>query len=277
MNFKFGNYRIWCLAILLGFAHLAFAQKWEYGIAIGASNYQGDLAQDVVIKESHPAFGLLGRYNFNNFWSMRAGLTYGQISGSDENFQEYKLRNLNFKSHLWELSHIFEFNYLPFGSNPRTSSLTTYVLSGWSLCRVNPQAYYNGRYFDLKPLRTEGQSNKETYNLVQLAVPIGGGIKYSPTKNWIFAFEMGWRRTFTDYLDDVSTVYPDRETQLDQFGQLSADLSDRSWEVEGVGEPLSQEGNMRGDPNFKDWYIFSMLSVSYRFTPIQCWPKQSRY
>lgn len=256
---------------------LVSAQRWEHGIAIGGSNYQGDLAKDIVLKETHPAFGIFSRYNLNDYWSLRGALQYGKISGNDKNFEEFKLRNLSFQSNLWELSTIMEFNYLPFGSNPLTSSFSSYAFLGVSVFRFNPKTEYSGRLFELKPLRTEGQTNKTTYNLVQLSVPFGGGIKYSINKNWVVGAELGWRKTFTDYLDDVSTNYPDRASQIAKHGQLSADLSDRSWEVEGVGEPLSTGGNWRGDPNLKDWYIFSMLSVSYRFTPILCWPKYSRY
>jgi hypothetical protein len=262
---------------LLGAQYEAIAQKWEHGISLGGSNYHGDLAKNIVLKETHPAFGLFSRYNFNEYWSLKSGLNYGKISGSDANFKEYKLRNLNFQSHLWELNSVFEFNYLPFGTNPRTSSLSSYAFFGLSLYRFNPQALFKEEWHDLRPLRTEEQTNNQTYNLVQLAVPFGGGIKYSITKNWVFGFELGWRKLFTDYLDDVSTVYPDRAEQIKAHGSLSADLSDRSWEVEGVGEPLASEGNWRGDPNFKDWYIFSMISFSYRITPITCWPKYSRF
>lgn len=264
-------------AILGSSSQIALAQKWEHGVAIGGSNYHGDLAKNVVLKETHPAFGIFSRYNFNEYWSLKSGINYGKISGSDANFKEYTLRNLNFQSHLWELNSVFEFNYLPFGTNPRTSSVSSYAFLGLSLFRFNPQANFKDEWFDLKPLRTEGQTNKQTYNLVQLAVPFGGGIKYSITKNWVFGFELGWRKLFTDYLDDVSTTYPDRAEQIKNYGSLSADLSDRSWEVEGVGEPLATEGNFRGDPNFKDWYIFSMISFSYRLTPITCWPKYTRF
>ncbi len=253
------------------------AQKWEHGIALGGSNYQGDLAKDIVLNESHLAVGIFSRYNMSDFWSFKGALQYGKLSGNDENFEEYKFRNLNFESNIWELGGVFEFNFLPFGTNPLTNDLTSYAFAGVSVFRFNPKAVYKDELHELKPLRTEAQTNKTTYGLVQLAIPFGGGLKYSISKNWVFGFELGWRKIFTDYLDDVSTTYPDRAEQIAARGQLSADLSDRSWEVEGVGEPLAAKGNLRGDPNLKDWYIFSMFSLSYRFTPIQCWPKMSRY
>ena len=263
-----------CLFVFAGSIN---AQKWEHGIAIGGSNYQGDLAKRIVLSESHMAYGLFSRYNINDYWSFRGALQYGKISGSDEHFEEYKYRNLNFQSDIWELSGIWEFNFLPFGTNPLTNDLTSYAFVGLSGFRFNPKALYKDELHELKPLRTEGQTNKNMYGLVQLAIPFGGGIKYSISDNWVFGVELGWRKIFTDYLDDVSTTYQDRAEQIAARGQLSADLSDRSWEVEGVGEPLAAKGNMRGDPNLKDWYIFSMFSLSYRLTPIQCWPKKSRY
>jgi hypothetical protein len=277
MKSDFSIQYVFILVCFFIFTNSIKAQKWEHGIALGGSNYQGDLAKKIVLGESHLAYGIFSRYNISDYWSFRGALQYGKISGSDAHFDEYKYRNLNFQTNLWELSAIMEFNFLPFGTNPLTNDLTSYAFFGVSGFRFNPKALYKDELHELKPLRTEGQTNKSSYGLVQLAIPFGGGLKYSLSKNWVFGVELGWRKIFTDYLDDVSTTYQDRAELVAARGQLSADLSDRSWEVEGVGEPLAAKGNMRGDPNLKDWYIFSMFSLSYRITPIQCWPKKLRY
>ena len=170
-----------CLFVL---SNNVMAQKWEHGIAIGGSNYQGDLAKRIVLKESHMAYGIFSRYNISDYWSFRGALQYGKISGSDENFAEYKYRNLNFQSNLWELSGIMEFNFLPFGTNPLTNDLTSYAFFGAAGFRFNPKTLYKEELHELKPLRTEGQTNKSSYGLVQLAIPFGGGLKYSLSKNW---------------------------------------------------------------------------------------------
>jgi hypothetical protein len=251
---------------------LSYSQDWEYGIMFGGANYHGDLAYNVVPQETNLAVGLHMRHNFNSYWSMRPSFMYGTISGNDANFEEYKWRNLSFENQIFELGGIFEYNFLPFGSRTLDKDFTPYVMAGLSVFRHNPTAEFRGERYDLRDLFTEGQTPQNQYKLFQVSIPFGGGFKYNLTKNFVLAFEVGWRRTFTDYLDDVSTLYPDLQEQTDNYGSISAAMSDRSWEVEGVGEPLSRAGDERGDPALKDYYFFTTFNLSYRFTPIHCWP-----
>jgi hypothetical protein len=95
---------------------------------------------------------------------------------------------------------------------------------------------------------------------------LGAGVKYALTDNLILGFETAWRKTFTDYLDDVSGVYSDVQNSSGSINRFV----DRSWELTPDGRPLANDGDMRGDPNLKDWYIQSIFKISYRFTPIQC-------
>lgn len=253
-------------------ANVSFSQKWELGGLIGASNYNGDLARNLVLKETHLAGGAFFRYNLGKYWSLKPALQIGTISGSDKNFKENKYRNLSFKSNITELSTMMEFNFKPFGAMVRTESFTPYLELGLAMFHFNPKAKYNGDWFNLHNLRTEGQSSREMYKLTQLSIPFGMGLKWSINNNLTVGFEFVYRKTFTDYLDDVSKTYPDLPSHTKQYGALSTALSDRSPEVEGVDAPLSTGGDMRGDPALKDWYVFSMFSFSYRFTPIVCWP-----
>lgn len=253
-------------------ANFSFSQKWELGGLLGASNYNGDLAREIVLKESHLAGGIFFRYNLGKYWSLKPAFQVGTISGSDKNFKENKYRNLSFKSNITELSTMMEFNFKPFGAQVRTESFTPYIELGVAMFHFKPKAKYNGDWFSLHNLHTEGQSNKEMYKLTQLSIPFGMGLKWSVNNNLTVGFEFVYRKTFTDYLDDVSKTYPNIPDHTKQFGSLSAALSDRSTEVEGVTEPLSTQGDMRGDPALKDWYVFTMFSFSYRFTPIVCWP-----
>ncbi|MBI1308025.1 MAG: hypothetical protein GC181_15580 [Bacteroidetes bacterium] len=268
--------RNFLLVILFsGFGYVN-AQNWEHGIMIGASNYHGDLAYNIVPGETKPAFGLHTRYNFTPYWSFRNALSYGTISGSDKNFSDYQSRNLSFKNNILEFSSVFEFNFLPFGSRILSKDFSSYAMLGIAIFHHNPKAYYQGQWYDLRKLYTEGQSNKDQYGVLQMAIPFGGGIKYNITKNLVVGFEVGWRKTFTDYLDDVSKNYPDLKELANTRGTLAASLSDRSREVDGVGEPLSLPGDRRGDPALKDFYFFTMFQFSYRLTPIACWPKYHR-
>ena len=118
-------------------------------------------------------------------------------------------------------------------------------------------------------MNTENLSGKDKYSLYQLNIPFGAGIKHQLTPNLIVGFETGWRKLFTDHLDDVSTFYAYSNDPASGF-TIADQLADRSWEVSESGLPLASQGDMRGDPNLKDWYFQAAFSISYRFTPILC-------
>ena len=253
------------ISIFLLSINALHAQTHEIGLFGGASNYHGDLASEIVLGETHPSGGVFYRYNFDQFWAYRPMLSFMTISGSDENYDEYRLRNLSFKSNIIELSNTIELNFQPFSNSPYHNSSTFYAFAGVAIMYHNPKAELRGEWHKLRSLNTENLPTKDRYNLFQFAVPFGGGYKHSITRNFIVGLELGWRKTFTDYLDDVSTVYPDVSANY-QF-------TDRSWEVSESGNFIAEPGDMRGDPNLKDWYFQGGISLTYKFTPILCWSK----
>ena len=76
--------------------------------------------------------------------------------------------------------------------------------------------------------------------------------------------DIGARKTNTDYLDDVSTSYPDLQELAENNGMLAAQLSDRTAEFTGVPSQI-QEGTQRGNPVYNDWYFMGGVTVAYRF------------
>ena len=250
------------LTIILFSGLSTYAQSYEIGAMLGGSNYHGDIAYNIVPAETNLSGGIFYKYNFNEYWSMRPTLSYIEISGADSNFTDYKLRNLSFRNKMAEVSNIVEFNFQPFSNKAIHNRTTFYALAGISLAISKPEAQLDGEWFDLRKYGTEGQK----YSQLQLAIPFGGGIKLAISPNFILGVEVGWRKTFTDYLDDVSNTYPD----LTQSGSVLQRLSDRSREVSDSGDPLSNAGDMRGDPGLNDWYFQTAFTIAYRFTPIQC-------
>ncbi len=243
-----------------------FNGKWELGGFVGISNYHGDLAPKIVWKESKPAVSVAGKRNFTPFLSYRIQLGYNAISGTDANFSENKYRNLNFRSDIWELGNLFEFNFQPFGVNVLNKNSTFYLAGGLNFMLFNPKALKNGEKHRLQPLRTEGQA--KGYALLQPTIPMGAGIKWSPNRRLVFSVEGLWRKTFTDYLDDVSGNYPDYKTQRDNRGLLSAELSHAHTLN---GNPPALAGTPRGEQHLKDWFFTISIGISYRFVPLICY------
>lgn len=249
----------------------AYSQFWEAGGFIGTSNYTGDLARKIVPSESNFSAGLLGRYNISEYFSWRFGINYAKVSGGDYNFKEYQNRNLSFFSHIWELDNRIEFNFVRFGTGVLAKRHSAFFFAGINAFYFNPKAKYNGSIVQLQPLGTEGQNlpGHKKYSRVNVAIPVGLGYKYSLSDNWVLAFEISVRKTFTDYLDDVSTTYPNFEQLQSRSGSDAVALSDRSGELNHSARQAT-EGNYRGDPAIKDWYFITGFSLTYRFTPIRC-------
>ncbi len=243
---------IFILAPLLG-----KSQDFEIGVFGGISNYQGDMAPDIVWKESHPAFGACLKYNMSPYFSLRFDGNYGMISGNDTNNASTKLRNLSFSTKIYELSGQLEFNFFRFAQGLRAKKFTPYVFTGISAFYFNPETQYNGETYSLRLYATEGQGYKDgqpnSYNNWQLAIPIGGGFKFHPNENWNIYFHASYRMTFTGYLDDVYGTYASKQQLTADAGQLAPTLADRSGEKTGVyyGYPGRQRGNSSYDS-----YIF---------------------
>jgi hypothetical protein len=145
-----------------------------------------------------------------------------------------------------------------------------------ALYHFNPYAY-NGsaQKVYLRPLGTEGQGipgyAAKEYKLTQLAIPIGGGVKYRITDNIHLGLEAGLRVLFTDYLDDVSTTYGDPADLLAFRGQLAVDMSYRGDELPGGAPTSPGKTAERGSPKYKDFYYFTGLHLTFRINNGGAW------
>jgi hypothetical protein len=252
---------------------LAQKPQWEIGLFLGASNYYGDLAPNIVVGETKGAIGGMLKKDLSEYFAYSLNLNYGVISGNDNDFEHLKARNIHFKSEILEISPQLEFNFFRFGTSPRAHHFTPYVFAGLSYFKFNPKAKLNDEWIRLQPLTTEGQGIVDDvpkkYNLWQFAVPIGAGVKFSISNRVNLALHSGFRSTFTDYLDDVSGAYADRNLIDENRGGAAAYFSDPSGEVTGI--PIGKPGKLRGNPDTKDWYIFTGVTLSYIIQGSSCY------
>lgn len=250
---------------------LSFAQDWHVGLFGGISNYSGDLNQKAVdFGYTRPSLGLLVRKDINRFVTLRAQFTWGMVAAADSTNSDRSLlqRNLSFKSNIWEGAVMGELNFMDIDE----TGFTPYIFGGVGLFSFYPKAKNaNGEWTPLRPLRTEGQGlpqypERPMYSLYQVSLPFGFGAKYILTDNLTLGVEIGWRKTFTDYLDDVSNTYIDENTLLAYAGQQAVDLAFRGDETGHFLPPTTYppDGTIRGNPKKKDWYVFSGLTLTYR-------------
>lgn len=229
----------------------------------GATNYQGDLQDKrYTFNQAHFAGGAGVTYTFNDHWAARFHLLFGKISADDKQGRN-TLRNLNFSSSITEFQLAGEYFITPLNYH----SLTPYVFAGIAAFHFNPYTFdSSGTKYFLKPLSTEGQGfvdGRSEYSLTQISIPFGGGVKLALTDNLNVGIEMGLRKTFTDYLDDVSTRYVDPSILLTNRGPESVELAYRGDELKN-GSPYPDPNSIRGSSKYKDWYYFTGITLSFR-------------
>jgi hypothetical protein len=105
--------------------------------------------------------------------------------------------------------------------------------------------------------------DRKPYSLTQFNFPFGGGIRFRVTDGVVLAWEIGLRKTTTDYLDDLSTTYVDQFALLSERGQTAVDLAWRGDETKNNPQLYPPDGTVRGGPKFKDWYYFSGITATF--------------
>lgn len=263
------------LAILFSIITInVYSQRYfEIGAFGGISYYNGDLNPSQHLKPSnnHLAVGLIARQVLNSRWALRGSFNIGNLSGSDaesnDPFQQQ--RNLSFYTRIYELSAGIEFNFRKFNPfNPpsafrQADMFTPFVFIGIGGFYFNPKTELDGNEYELQPLKTEG----EEYSRIGVSIPFGVGCKLRVSQRTLVSFEYGLRQTFTDYIDDVSSVYPENPNELNQ---TTRKLSDRS--VMQQGSDGSNWGTQRGNSKTTDWYSFVGVTLTFNLTvnPHRC-------
>lgn len=263
------------LIIILLFGITAKAQQFkpntEVGVLLGASYYLGDL-NTAHFYQSLPGAGLIIRKNIDQRFAYKAEAIYLNLMSDERNSSDTiaKNRGLHFKSPVYEISGQIEFNFLPYQPGNPLYTWTPFVYTGISIFHFNPKAENkNGEWVALQELGTEGQGtitwsdeDRQLYSLIQFAIPIGGGIKVAVNESFNIILEYGLRKTFTDYIDDVSTTYPGPNSMgiwPSEMSQLAQEMSDPT-----NNPQYNNAEKSRGNPEKKDWYAFAGITLSFK-------------
>jgi hypothetical protein len=249
----------------------ANAQKFkpysEFGLMIGTTYYIGDINPGTQFYQSKLAGGIMYRRNINRRFAWRFNAILGSLRADDalSNNAFQINRNLSFRSHIAEFSGLLEFNFFPYEVGDDAYKFTPFVFGGLAIFNHNPKALLGDEWIALQPLGTEGQGataypDRRPYSLTNVSLPFGVGIKWHFSRNIGFALEWGLRRTFTDYLDDVSTTYANPAILIAEKGVVAATLADRSLKEPGI----TNVGRQRGNSKTNDWYSFAGLTITFK-------------
>lgn len=291
--------RVFVIILVLLTSITSFSQphtryRYEYIGGLGPNNFLGELGGADRIGThflrdfdfSATRFCLNGglRYKDNPYYAFKGMFSFAMVSGNDAFTNEiYRHnRNLHFRSPIVELSVQGEFYFIReksknlykisgLSTKKKRRATTAYVFSGVGVFFYAPQAKYNGKWENLRKLHTEGQGltgGPKQYSNFNLCIPFGIGVKHAIDKRWSVGGELSVRKTFTDYIDDVSTRYYDKAKLTAAYGATAAALADPSLgEVKGASLPNADgSGAQRGNPKYKDAYMFLTVNIGYKFT-----------
>jgi hypothetical protein len=241
------------------------AQRWHVNVTGGLSNYSGDLQDKAyTFDQSFFAFGAGAQYDITRNFSAISNIMVMKIGASDQfNSPDLVARNLSFQSQVLEWNLLGEYTFFDI----TRKAFSPFVFGGIAVFHYNPYAYDTlGRQVYLRPLSTEGEGlpqypDQKPYSLTQFAIPFGAGIKFRVSENVVLAYEVGFRKTFTDYLDDVSTHYVDQAILQNAKGSEAVELAYRGNELKG-GAPYPPSGTVRGSFKYKDMYYYTGIRVS---------------
>ncbi|UOQ66723.1 DUF6089 family protein [Hymenobacter volaticus] len=285
---QFFNYTLTLLLASLLVAPAADAQQFtkrkqynSVGVTLTAMNYFGDITPKPSIPSlrfgaTRPNLGVTFTHRFTPRISGRGGLSYGRITGSDakaadQNDADAKFRynrNMNFRNDIAELSAVAIFDLIPNRNNYiKRPDLVPYLFAGLAGYAGNPKGLDNNdNYVALQPLKTEGKD----YNRAGIAIPFGAGARYKLNKSFDLGFEIGFRKTFNDYLDDVSDKYVANRSSL-----TSTAAQYFGWDItggagaglDGTWNENNQSGYQRGKNNEDDWYVQAGFTLNYILAP----------
>jgi hypothetical protein len=243
------------------------AQPLRLHIKGGFANYNGELQpRAFTLNEAAGVLSAGGTFELSDRFALRSDYSVAKVGGDDKYSVINVSRNLNFKTLVRELSLMAEFNLL----NISEKSWTPYIFAGIGVFRFSPYTFDSlGKKVYLQGLGTEGQGlsaypDRQRYKRTQLNIPFGGGIKYALTDDIHLTAEVGFRKLFTDYLDDVSTTYVDENLLYQAHGRQAVDLAFRGDELKNSTQQYPPDGAQRGNPKTKDWYYFGQVGISFR-------------
>ena len=237
----------------------------EVGPHVGVSYYMGDLNPTMPFAMAQLQYGGLVRYNYDNRWTFRFDYSHATVMADDTKLNWRPERGLNFTSRINDFSMVVEFNFMEYYTGNPKKNVSPYIFGGISVFQYTAFADVNGTLVDLGDYKTEYvDPNAKWYDKmfgktspIGVSIPFGMGVKFSLSRHMAASMEWKMQKTFTDYLDDVATVYPEQHAIYTADDGTEYDLTDPT----GNYKP----GQQRGNSAFNDWFGMARVSLTWKF------------
>ena len=238
----------------------------EVGPHVGASYYIGDINPQKPFAQSDLEWGGVVRFNYNNRWTFRFDYSHATVKAYDEVIKWRPERGLNFKSKVNDFSLVAEFNFLEYYTGNPKRNVSPYIFGGISVFQYTAFAQVGDEWVNLREYDTEGPQDPDAKwyqkmfgkdSPVGVSIPFGMGVKFSLSRHMAATVEWRMQKTFTDYLDDVATVYPTEHAVYTAQNGTTYDLTDPTGNY--------TEGQQRGNSVFKDWFGMARISLTWKF------------
>ncbi len=256
--------------------------KHELSIGLGATGFLGDLGgadqavsnfslKDIDLNSTHLGGSFSYRYRFHRHFATSTMINAGMLRGSDAFTQEpiRNMRNLNFRSFFVMLSQRFEIILLAnerLGRKPGRviqHNEQLYLIGGVGAMYFNPKSKYQDSWVTLHDKHTEGQGlsgGPAEYTRITATIPMGIGFRMGIGRLWRIGLELTYVKTFSDYIDDVSSEYYDPSGIGASYGQQAAYLSNPSETPEAFNA-----GSQRGG-KYKDAFFYANITLIRNIT-----------
>ena len=239
----------------------------EVGPHAGVSYYMGDLNPTLPFAMPSLQYGGVVRYNQDSRWTFRFDYTHATVKADDEKIGWRPERKLNFTSRINDFSLVAEFNFIEYYTGNPKRNVSPYIFGGISVFQYTAYTDVNGTLVDLSDHATEGPVpvDEKWYDKmfgktspVGVSIPFGMGVKLALSSHMAATVEWRMQKTFTDYLDDVATVYPE-DVQHDwvEIDGTQYDLTDPTHNY--------KPGQQRGNATFNDWFGMARVSLTWKF------------
>lgn len=182
--------------LMLAVAPKAAAQedyRFDAGGGIGMTGYLGDANTANLL--AHPGWDaqLVFRYIMNPRMALKTGLYAGSLKGDSADMEDVfpDAADYAFSTTFYELSELFEFNFLNYGMGESYRKLkrwSPYICAGLGLTVWTTDGYTGAAF----------------------TIPFGAGVKFKINKRLNIGLECLMKKTFTDKLDSPQLEDPHR-------------------------------------------------------------------